>query len=192
MMRYLSKPLFFVAVLVTSDAWAHAGHFPIATFASGLEHPWVGLDHALAAIAVGFWASAQGTGRRWRGPVVFVASMIVGALLGHSLGELPFVDLGIAGSLVLLGGLLLARERVSSAAALGAITGFAVLHGLAHGGEAPATGSWPSYLAGLATATMALHLLGLAIGRPIQRRVPHLWPLAGIAVAAVGAWMLAV
>ena len=189
-MRYLSMSVFFAAVLTTPDAWAHAGHFPVATFAYGFEHPWVGPDHALAAIAVGLWASTQGVGRRWLGPVVFVASMVVGALAGYALGELAFVDLGIAGSLVLLGTLLLARERVSNAAALGAIAGFAVLHGLAHGSEAPTAGWWPGYLAGLATATMLLHLLGLEIGMLIRQRVPGLWPIAGVAVAAAGAWML--
>jgi urease accessory protein len=191
MMRNAFVPIFLAAAIAASDAWAHPGHFPVATFALGLEHPWLGVDHALAAIAVGLWASAHHAGRRWPGPVLFVASMLVGAFAGHAFGAPAFVDLGIAGSVVLLGALLLGRDRVSDACALSAIAGFAILHGLAHGGEAPAAGSWPAYATGLATGTMLLHLLGIGLGMLIRERAARLWPLAAIAVIAAGAWMFA-
>src|SRR5436190_582820 len=54
MMRQSSLPIFVVAMLVASNAWAHPGHFASATFASGFAHPWLGLDHSLAA-AAGAW-----------------------------------------------------------------------------------------------------------------------------------------
>jgi urease accessory protein len=180
-----------VAALAVSDAWAHAGHFPVATFAFGFEHPWVGLDHALAAIAVGLWASAQQSGDRWRAPVAFVASMAVGALAGRALGAPPFVDSGIAGSVVLLGALLWTGQRLAPALSLAGIALFAILHGLAHGAEAPAAGSWPGYLAGLALGTMLLHGVGIAGGLVARRYAPQLWPVLAIACSAAGVWLLA-
>jgi len=190
-MRLRSLLVFAVTALSVSDAWAHAGHFPDATFAFGFMHPWFGIDHALAAIAVGLWASAQRYGRRWRAPAAFVASMLVGALAGHASGAPPFIDTGIAGSLVLLGALLLGERRLPPALGLSAIASFAVLHGLAHGGDAPVTGSWPAYLAGLAIGTALLHGVGLAGGYATRRHAPRLWPALAIGCSAAGAWLLA-
>jgi len=182
---------FALAAVVVPDAWAHAGHFAVATFGFGFEHPWVGLDHALAAIAVGLWASAQEAGNRWRAPAAFVASMVVGALAGHTFGAPPFVDAGIAGSLILLGALLLAERRLPPAFGLAGVAFFAIMHGLAHGAEAPSSGSWPEYLAGLAAGTALLHVTGLAAGYFVRRRVPRLWPALAIAFSIAGAWLLA-
>jgi len=190
-MRYRSLTMFVAAALSISDAWAHPGHFASATFAFGFQHPWVGLDHALAAVAVGLWASAQQTGRRWTAPVLFVASMVAGALTGHALGAPSFVDAGIAGSLVLLGALLLAERRLASWVSLTGIALFAIMHGLAHGAEAPSTGSWPEYLAGLAAGTMLLHCVGLGSGHVVRRHAPRLWPVLAIACSVAGAWLLA-
>jgi urease accessory protein len=183
--------ILLAAMLVAANAWAHAGHFTEATFAFGFIHPWIGLDHALAAVAVGLWASAQRIGSRWKGPAVFVGSMIAGALSAHSLGAPSYVDAGIAGSLILLGGLLLAERQLPAAPGLAGIAVFAVLHGLAHGAEAPESGSWPLYLAGLAVGTLLLHLVGLLGGRLVRVHVPRLWPALAIALSIVGAWLLA-
>jgi len=190
-MRLRSLLVFAVAALAVSDAGAHAGHFLVATFAFGFVHPWVGLDHALAAIAVGLWASAQRDGRRWHAPATFVASMVVGALTGHAFGAPPFIDTGIAGSLILLGAVLLGERRLPPALGLSAIASFAVLHGLAHGGDAPVTGSWPAYLAGLAIGTALLHGVGLASGDVVRRHAPRLWPALAIGCSVAGAWLLA-
>jgi len=189
-MRERSLSIFLVGALVASDAWAHAGHFAVATFGHGFEHPWIGLDHALAALAVGAWASAQQPGGRWRAPTVFVVSMVVGALTGHAIGAPVSVDAGIAGSLVLLGAMLLGVRRWALAPSLAAIAVFAALHGLAHGVEAPAVGSWPAYLAGLATGTTVLHGAGLAGGRLVRRHALRLWPAPAIACSLAGAWLL--
>ena len=189
-MRQSSLPIFVVAMLVASNAWAHPGHFASATLASGFAHPWLGLDHSLAAAAVGLWASAQQTGSRWRAPALFVTSMIVGALSGQAFGAPPIAEVGIAGSLVLLGALLLAGARLAPTLSLAAIAVFGMVHGLVHGAEAPA-GAWPAYLAGLATGTMLLHGVGIAGGHVIRRQVPRLWPALAIACSVVGAWLLA-
>src|SRR5438552_12820711 len=144
MMRQSSLPIFVVAMLVASNAWAHPGHFASATFASGFAHPWLGLDHSLAAAAVGLWASAQQTGSRWRAPALFVTSMIVGALSGQAFGAPPIAEIGIAGSLVLLGALLLAGSRLAPTLSVAAIGVLGLVRALVAGCEA-VTGSLTAY-----------------------------------------------
>src|SRR5215470_2383120 len=125
MMNQRSILALALAALAVPDAWAHPGHFAAATFAFGFQHPWVGLDHALAAIAVGLWASAQQAAHRWRAPAAFIASMVIGALAGHTFGAPLLVDTGIAGSLILLGALLLTERRLPPALSLAGIAFFA-------------------------------------------------------------------
>ena len=60
-----STTRFLIAIflLATSTAaFAHPGH-NVSGFAAGLMHPFSGLDHLLAMVAVGLWA-AQGGGRK--------------------------------------------------------------------------------------------------------------------------------
>jgi urease accessory protein len=190
-MRRHSFVLLVVCLAAASEAAAHPGHFATATFAFGFEHPWLGLDHMLAAVGVGLWASAQGAGHRWWGPLTFVSSMVVGALIGHSFGAPEMIDTGIAGALVLLGVMLLFADRVPLPAGLGMIAAFAVLHGLAHGSEAPSVGSWPAYLTGLVAGTFVLHVVGVGGGSLVRRSVPRLWPALAVAFALAGGWLLA-
>jgi urease accessory protein len=65
-----------------------------------------------------------------------------------------------------------------------------MMHGLAHGAEAPSSGSWPAYLAGLAAGTALLHGTGLASGYFVRRYMPRLWPVLAIALSITGAWLL--
>jgi urease accessory protein len=186
------RPLLcLLALLLASPTHAHPGHAVEMTAIAGLLHPWLGLDHALAAVAVGIWASAQSGGRRWLAPLTFVSAMALGAWVGHAMGKPGFTDAGIAGSVAFLGCLILAVEGTPESLALLGIAIFAVAHGLAHGGEAPSAGSWPLYLSSLATGTMLLHAAGLAVGTLMRGRAPRLWPVAGLAFAVTGTWMLA-
>ena len=42
-------------------AWAHVEGGQAAGFFTGLQHPWSGLDHVLAMIAVGLWGAQLGS-----------------------------------------------------------------------------------------------------------------------------------
>src|SRR4051794_14302732 len=48
-------------------------------FADGFVHPFTGLDHLAAMVAVGAW-SACGTRRAWVAPLAFLACLLAGAL----------------------------------------------------------------------------------------------------------------
>ena len=53
-----------------------------AGWAEGLAHPFSGLDHVLAMVAVGLWAAQMGRPAAWLLPLAFPAVMAVGPALG--------------------------------------------------------------------------------------------------------------
>lgn len=171
-------------------AFAHPGH-DHAGVMSGVAHPVFGLDHLLAMLAVGLWAAQQTGKARWALPLTFVATMLVGGLLGFAGIELPLMETGIAGSVLALGLLvaLAVRPPVAVAAALTAL--FALSHGVAHGLELPALSSPWGYAAGFVAATAALHGTGYIVARNLPQVAAPLVRIAGAASALAGAWLLA-
>lgn len=83
-------------------AFAHPGHGEHGLVA-GLAHPLTGLDHLLAMFAVGLWAAQQQGAARLALPCTFVGTMLVGGLLGFEGLQLPFMETGIAASVLALG-----------------------------------------------------------------------------------------
>jgi urease accessory protein len=79
---------------------------------------------------------------------------------------LPFVEIGIALSAVLLGAMVAAEAKPPLAVAAALVGFFAVFHGHAHGTELPAGQSGLLYSIGFVTATGCLHATGIALGRP--------------------------
>jgi len=65
-------------------AGAHSMGAEGAGFITGLAHPFMGLDHLLAMLAVGIWAAQIGGGAVWRLPLSFIAMMTVAALISAS------------------------------------------------------------------------------------------------------------
>ncbi len=185
--------VFLGASGVSAFALAHPGGAPHADLQAGLAHPFAGLDHAVAALVVGWWAAAQTGSRRWVAPLLFVAMLGVGIATGLRFGVPPGLETGLAVSLIALGALVVAYRRAATGAALAIIGAFALLHGAAHGSEAPvdaeAAVAW--YALGLMLGTFVLHALGFAGGAALHRAAPALWRGAGIGVACVGVLMLA-
>jgi urease accessory protein len=168
-------------------ASAHTGH-EHATFGNGLLHPFGGLDHLLAMVAVGLLGARQGGRWRYLLPIGFVASLGVGGLLGAYEIGLPGVELSIALSVLLLGVLLSLGTRVSPWV-LGAVVLIAGLpHGHAHLAEA-GSGSVIAYGIGMVLGSALLHagglLAGLAIGRARTLKDRWQW-VAGPSIACAG------
>lgn len=154
---------------------------------SGLAHPWLGLDHALAMLAVGLWARQQGDKHVLRLPLAFVLLMVVGTCLARWGLPLPALEAGLASSVLVLGLLLLFALRLPGAAGVALVGTFAVLHGHAHGAEIPSSASMLAYVSGFVVATASLHALGIATGSALgalRSGVPL--RLAGAAIAAGG------
>lgn len=164
-------------------AWAHTGH-GVAGAASGFAHPFAGLDHLLAMLAIGAWAAQQADRARWAIPLAFVAAMAVGALAGFAGLSLPAVEPMIAASVVALGLAVAAAVRAPVAAGVAVAALFALFHGHAHGMEA-AGQPLAAYLAGLLLATGLLHATGFAGGLALRATTLR-WAGAAITAGGVG------
>lgn len=150
--------------LLPGAAFAHTGAGHTHGFVHGFVHPIGGLDHLLAMVAVGLFAAYLGGRALWLVPATFVGVMALGGLLGVSGAALPYVELGIALSVVVLGLLVALRWNFPVAVAMAIVGIFAVFHGYAHGTELPENTSGLAYGIGFMIATALLHLAGIAIG----------------------------
>jgi len=133
-MKHARLALFFT--LIPTLARAHPGHgVEIGGIGWGLAHPFTGLDHVLAMIAVGLWASQIGGKARWLVPAAFVSVMGAGFLLAMAGFALPYVEPAILASVMGLGLLVALAVRLPAAGAAGVVGIFALFHGHAHGAE---------------------------------------------------------
>jgi urease accessory protein len=169
-LRSLRLPLLIAlaTALTPSLAWAHVGVAGTSSFSHGLLHPIGGLDHVLAMVAVGMFAANLGGRALWAVPATFVAIMAVGGFLGIQHVGLPYVEIGIGLSVVILGLVVALQVQWPVAAAMALVGVFAVFHGHAHGSEMPFDASGASYAAGFLIATALLHAAGIAIGIGLQ------------------------
>ena len=169
---------------LAAPALAHTGHGSFA-ITDGFLHPFHGLDHLLAMLAVGFWAAQIDTRALWVLPVTFVSAMALGALaaaVGLAAGG---IETAIVGSVIVLGAAIASKIRMPLAVAMGLCALFAVAHGQAHGLEIPGGASIAGYFGGFIGATALLHLAGAALGR-VMMRLPLVSRAIGVAISAAG------
>jgi urease accessory protein len=162
--------LIFVALFPTM-AFAHLDPLHAVGFVHGFEHPTGGLDHILAMVAVGVFAFVLGGRALWLVPLSFLAMMVVGFAMGINGVNLPFVELGIALSSVVIGGAAALKAPIPVAGAMALVGVFAVFHGHAHGAEMPESAGGLLYAAGFVAATAALHGVGIAAALGVSRLV---------------------
>jgi urease accessory protein len=171
-------------------AGSHA-HGAFDALAAGLAHPFTGIDHVAAMVAVGVLARSSGGRSTWGWPLVFAGLMVAGSMLARDGLGLPMVEPLIAMSVVGLGALMAAGIRVSVPVGL-LVAAFGLAHGHAHGLEAPA-GWFVPYAVGFASATGLLHLAGIGLADGLAR-VPQgkqLVQFAGGTMVALGLVLLA-
>lgn len=170
---------------------AHVQQGMSTSFLTGLSHPWSGLDHVLAMIAVGLWGAQLGNPAIWVLPITFPLVMAFGAMLGLLGLPVPGIEIGIATSAIVLGMMVLGEARPKLAVAAVLVGMFAIFHGHAHGTELPADQSGQLYSIGFVLATGCLHGVGILIG------LIHRWPAgrivlrcSGAIISAMGAYFL--
>jgi urease accessory protein len=179
----------FILLASISPALAHTGH-GASSFLQGLAHPLGGLDHVLAMVAVGLYAAILGGRALWLVPAAFLGTMALGGALGVAGYGLPYTEIGIALSVIVLGLAIALRISLPTLAAMALVGVFAIFHGHAHGAEVPQTLSGHEYAAGFLLATALLHGVGIAIaviGGKTRWRVPQ---AAGAAMALTGVVLL--
>jgi len=202
-----------VALLVTPlSALAHDGH-GAGGLAAGFAHPFTGLDHLVAIVAIGGLAGLlvrrQGLASGLDRTATLSSStrIAMAAFLGLAAGILaavlgvrglldPVASVGFAEQAVVIGLLAMAAmvlriERLNVAAV--GIAALLVLlpHGYLHGIE----GSGAAFFVGLALASLTLFALGLLVGRgvaqlPLARARGARLLIAG-SLAACSGWLMA-
>jgi len=186
------RMIFFIMIMLSAlclfwapSVQAHVEQGQAVGFVTGLEHPWSGLDHVLAMIAVGIWGAQLGNPALWLLPVTFPMVMSLGAMMGLLGIPLPGIEIGIAVSAILLGIMVLGEIKPAMYIAAAMVGFFAIFHGHAHGTELPPGQSGLLYSMGFVIATGCLHGIGIALG------LIHRWPLGKMALRGAGAFIAA-
>ncbi len=189
--------LWCVAVLLAAGASsAHAHHVmdyampatALEGLLSGLGHPVIGVDHLLFIAGAGVLAARLERG--YLLPLVFVVASVAVAGMRYLGVDVELDELWIAGSLVLLGAIMLAARGPAGGVVAGLFLVTGALHGYALAEAIVGAERTPlvAYLAGLTLIQSAIALTAcwiatwLATHRP---RVPF-QRLVGAAVAAAG------
>ena len=187
---------FCVAVfaLVPVAASAHVGVGETHGFVHGFSHPFNGIDHILAMVAVGLFAAHLGGRALWLVPLTFVFVMALAGIAGMAGFQLPFVEIGIGMSVIVFGLAVALQLRIPTLVAMGLVGFFAIFHGHAHGMEMPHGVSGLFYGVGFICATTLLHALGvglgLAIGQTSQVCSRRIVQICGGVIAIAGASIL--
>lgn len=180
--------LAYVAILPVAEA--HTFGSQGAGLIAGLTHPFVGLDHLLAMIAVGIWAGQLGGRAVWLIPLTFVSVMAAAATLASFGLLLPLMEPAIACSVLVLGLLIAGSVRLPTSVGGLLVSLFAVFHGYAHGLELPQAASPILYGAGFVLATALLHGLGIGFASN-SRQHKILQRIAGYSLIAASGLLLA-
>jgi urease accessory protein len=193
--RPIKPSLAAAAVLLTpAVAFAHTGAGHASGFLHGFGHPISSLDHVLAMVMVGVFAFQLGGRALWLVPSTFVAVMAAGGALGITSSGVPFVEAGIALSVVGLGAAVALGVKAPVAAAMGVVGLFALFHGHAHGAEMPDGASGVAYGAGFMLATALLHLAGIGggflVGKAGERHASLVVRSAGSLAGLAGVGLL--
>jgi len=146
-------------------AQAHPGHDGNETgsIGWGLAHPFMGLDHILAAVGIGVWVALTRGTRRLQILGGFGGGIIIGMLCGLVTGFFPQLEAVIAMSVILIGAGFI-RPLPKRTLLFPIIAALAALfHGWAHGAETPVSGSALEYLSGVLLGTTVLTGLGFAV-----------------------------
>ena len=175
---------------VVQVASAHPGHGGGVGFAAGFAHPFSGVDHILAMLAVGICAAQLGGRALWMLPLGFLSAMIGGMALASAGAHVPLVEQAIAASVFALGLLVMTNARLPIGVVSVLVALFALFHGFAHGSEAGGA-SPAAFAAGFVPATALLISAGLMGTIWLRgRRLAMLPRIAGGAIALGGVALL--
>lgn len=160
-------------------------------FLAGFMHPVLGLDHLLAMLSVGIVSAQIGGDAIWSVPLTFVGTMAVGGAVALTGLPLPWLEAGIALSVLLLGLCIAAERRVPFPIVIAGVVLFALFHGYAHGAEIPETARAIDYIQGFLLGTALIHVAGVGIGHFGQQlQGKNALLIVGILVALCGIYFL--
>lgn len=188
-MKLLTK-LSCLLFLLPGFAFAHTGVSEASGFMHGFHHPFSGLDHMLAMLAVGLWSVQLGNSMRWKLPAAFVVALVIGGGLGFSGLTVPYIEEGILVSVLVLGVLIACRYTLSATISMAVVGAFALFHGYAHGAEMPATIGALSYTFGFTIAAVLIISAGIIVSDYLKKVNLQSWVrIAGSVIAMGGVYL---
>ncbi|WP_340148996.1 HupE/UreJ family protein [uncultured Sneathiella sp.] len=133
---------------------------------SGLGHPVIGIDHLAFIVLVGL--AAVFLKRKYSAPLVFIGGTLAGCLLIASGTVLPYAELIITGSVILLGALVMSGRKIPTAVYLVIFAIAGIFHGGAYGEAVIGAEATPlvSYLAGF---TFIQYVIAIGVGLMVER-----------------------
>jgi urease accessory protein len=196
-MRPRSRAAFVLGVCsilasIPSQATAHPSMVTSNAVAGGLFHSFTGLDHALAMIGIGVLSTKLLRSDILRLPLTFLVFLAAGAGLGHFGVEIPYAEIAIALSCLVLGICILSSALQKYRKSMFVlVAGFAMVHGYVHGIELPAGFSAGQFTLGFLLASALMHVTGVFVGEAFKGN-EHRWlmHLFGAAMIGFGALFL--
>jgi urease accessory protein len=147
----------------------HAEWMKGKPFIQGLSMPIHGLDHMMVTFAVGLIAIQIGGYALWAVPAAFSLLLLLGGVMNVSGLAVPFTDHAIFASVIVLGGLLAYRKRLSLVMGFASVAFFALFHGVALVGEGPHNGWFFVFAMGCLIAAWGVLGSGMAVGLLLKR-----------------------
>lgn len=182
---------------------AHPGHHhpdegdefaATSSLAAGLEHPITGLDHLLAALAVGWVCATLGRSRGTPAATTFLVALIAGGVAGRAGMVVPGLEAALGISVIALGLFIFSGRASGAGWLIPALMAVAFVHGSAHGSEGPGGRAALLFGCGFVLSTAGILAAGAGL-RMLADRSRPLRRLAGGAITAAGAiflWQAAV
>lgn len=185
-MTVITLSLLFIA----GPLHAHTLSSSATGLMAGFLHPLMGIDHFLAIFAVGFLAIQQKNSATWSLPLAFLLVMILGGILGAQNLNIPFVELGISGSVLILGLIIAFGKKMPLITILPLVATMAFFHGHAHGTEMPLNLAGTEYGIGFSMATILVLGLGIVcsvrVGKLLNKAVIISNRIVGALISVVG------
>lgn len=160
---------------------------------SGIAHPIIGVDHLAFIIGIGIASAFLAS--RLITPLFFVGATLVGCILQIQGIQLPFAEIIIASSVVLIGVLIMSGVAIPNAAYLVLFAIAGLFHGWAYGESIIGAEQTPlfAYLLGFAVIQYAIAIICALLTRAIWQSATVQsvqLRLAGAAIAGFGAAFL--
>lgn len=185
------------ALTFGGTCYAHDGYGNTANFFSGFLHPFNGLDHLLAAFAVGLIAAnltrSQLPSRVAMLPsIAFLSSALLGSAFGTQSGAFaPGMEWLVIGSLVFFGAILMINRGHMLILILTACGLFGFAHGYVHTAELASSVKSVEYALieyelGWLIATTLIHATGFVVSAMLLRNYQTIQRLAGALIALTG------
>lgn len=186
-----SRIIMLLLLLLSLPLSAHELHAD-GSFWDGFNHPVLGFDHLLAMLSVGILSTQLGHRAIWSVPLAFLFFMGLGAITGMLATPIPFVEPGIALSVLLLGLAIVLNREMPISFAMAFVGVFALFHGYAHGVEMPELARPGIYAMGFLLGTAAIHVAGVITGSLINPdgKRKRAVQLMGSAIALVGSYLM--